>query len=236
MKILAIADVHKNELYQSMLMLALDRERRRAATRSRESQSAVGDPERLVLVVAGDLGHYLRESVQLLEAIEASRVPFLFVTGNHERDRHARERLRRNPQAVWLDERVIVLDGVVFMGLGYAEAGRIGRSRGITIRPRLSALARRLGQLEPEIRKNSPRVLVTHEPPKAFHKHGNQFIDRFAIQHGIKTIICGHIHVKEPTEVETEHFRVINPGPLGQLVEVGTMSPHRDSTPVAEVQ
>lgn len=227
MRIFTVADVHRDEMYQSMFLLALVRERRRFGRRARESaslgrdsQPANRDPARLVLVAAGDLGHYLRESARLLDAIEASRVPFLFVTGNHERDRHARERLRRNPAAVWLDERVTVIDGVVFMGLGYAEAGRIGRSRGITIRPRLSALDRRIGQLEPGIRKNSPRVLVTHEPPRAFHKDGNQLIDQFATRHGIKTIICGHIHVKEPTEIETEHFKVFNPGPLGTVIEV----------------
>lgn len=202
MRILAIADVHRNEVYIDMFREML----------ARENPDAV--------VAAGDIAYYHREADLFLGAIEARGVPFLFVSGNHERDVLLRDRLRRNQKAVWLDEQVTVLNGVVFLGLGYAEAACIGRSRGIKIRPRLSALARRLGKLAPDIRNNAPRVLVTHEPPQVWHRDGNPFIDRFAVQHGIRTVICGHIHVKQPSVLETEHFRVINPGPLGIMVEV----------------
>ena len=100
MRILAVADVHRDEAHIAMFREMLVRER----------------PD--VVVAAGDLGHCHREAEKLIEAIEASGLPFLFVTGNHEREPHAHERLRRNPKAVWLDEQVILLDGVVFIGIG----------------------------------------------------------------------------------------------------------------------
>lgn len=202
MRILAVADVHRDETHVAMFLETLARER----------------PD--VVVAAGDLGHCHREAEKLIEAIEASGLPFLFVTGNHEREPHAHERLRCNPRAVWLDEQVVLHDGVVFLGIGYAEAACIGRSRGIEIRPRLAALVKQFDELAPEIRDSAPRVLVTHEPPRAWHRDGNKHIDLFARQHGIETIICGHLHVRQPSVRETEHFKVINPGPMGMMVEV----------------
>lgn len=173
-----------------------------------------------VVVGAGDFARQhdgLDETIRALGIIDR---PAIVVPGNNETDTALRASCANSwPTAHVLHGETITLDDVTFFGLG----------AGVPVTP-FGAWSFDLTEEDATgMLASCPpgAVLVSHSPP-----HGALDVDASGARKGSRAIraaierteptlvVCGHIHPCAGQETTIGGTRLVNPGPMGQVIEI----------------
>jgi len=199
-KLLAFSDLHR-DLDQAA----------RLADRSSEAD---------VVVAAGDFASIHEGLEETIDALRPISVPTVLVPGNNETEDALRAACDGWEAATVLHGESAEIDGTQFFGLG----------AGIPITPWEGSCdldeeqaARKLSGC-PE-----GAVLVVHSPPKGYCDEsstgdhlGSQAILEAIEAKRPRVAVCGHIHESWGTESEIGPTRVLNLGPSGTAIELGS--------------
>ncbi len=200
MKILAFSDLHRD----------LDR----AAALVERSSGAD------VVIAAGDFASVHEGLDETIGALSAIDTPTVLVPGNNETDDALRAACEEWDAASVLHGEGTEIDGTPFFGLG----------AGIPITPwdwsfdldEVEAAEKLAGCPE-------DAVLVVHSPPKGHcdrsgsgdHLGSQAILDAIEAKRP-RIAVCGHIHESWGTESEIGPTRVMNLGPSGTAIELGS--------------
>ena len=163
-----------------------------------------------VIVCAGDYTHFARPAQALYDVLEKTKVPVIYVYGNHEHDvKSCHINCGKD-----IDNQVLVIDEIAYCGLSGHDL--FNQSRQWRIAEVFDYFKEKLAKIS-----YKKLVLVTHEPPSSWlwpenedKNAGNPLIDSFIKEVGADLVICGHLHVREAAETVIDgHTRVVNPLP-----------------------
>jgi len=203
MRIFAFADSHANRT-------AID-----------ELERVIDHDQPDVIVCAGDYTDFGRFGEATHRVLVRAACPVLYVAGNHETWTPGNTMTDLVPGAVDLAGVIHHVEGVAFCGLSGGDI--FTQARRWRVHEVLADLRHHLGSLQPV-------VFVTHEPPTSWQwpgnedeRAGNPDIADFIERQRPDLVLCGHLHVDAPAEtVLATGTRILNPGPLGAMVEVVT--------------
>jgi len=199
MRILAFSDLHCDNAA--------------AKTIVRESISAD------VVVGAGDFGICGERSIELFDILREIAVPFLLVSGNHDRRSELSSYCETIGNMHLLNDSSQEINGVRFFGLGGEIPARGGAHWNESMDENAAA--------EKLLKAAAHHVLVTHTPPYGYcdlQKDGAHE-GSSAIADAIKKCkpqlcLCGHIHHSWETVEKLEETTVHNLGPKPNWHEV----------------
>jgi Icc-related predicted phosphoesterase len=173
-----------------------------------------------VVIAAGDFASVHEGLEEAIDALSAITVPTVLVPGNNETEDALRAACEGWDAAIVLHGQGTEIDGAQFFGLG----------AGVPITPwdwsfdlDEEQAARKLAGC-PE-----GAVLVVHSPPKGHcdQSSGGEHLGSEAILEAIEAkrpplAVCGHIHESWGAESEIGPTRVMNLGPAGTAIELGS--------------
>lgn len=195
MKILAFTDVHANKkILQALLKNAKQAD---------------------ILLCCGDIsifGEGLKNSLKFLSQIGK---PLLIIHGNHE-DERVLERIDMK-HVVPFHRKPHRIDNYLFLGHGGGGFSLVDHK-----------LEKRLSQLKEKILPGDKVIFVTHAPP---HNTELDYLPLFghvgcrSIAKAIKELkpqffLCGHLHENFNVSQKIGQTVMLNPGPLGTLIEL----------------
>jgi len=192
MRILAFSDLHCDQQAANDIVIA----------------SADAD----VVVGAGDFGIRGQRSLELFEILTNISVPFLLVSGNHDKRSELISYCETRDNIFLLDGSSQEIDGVTFFGLGGEIPARSDASWNETLDEHIA---------EQLLSKATPcHVLVTHTPPYGYcdlqndgNHEGSNAITNAIRQQAPSLCLCGHIHHSWGSIEKLEETTVHNLGP-----------------------
>jgi Icc-related predicted phosphoesterase len=194
MKILAFVDVHANKLAMREL--------------GRKAQDAD------LLLCAGDIsvfGNSLKESIDIMDSWNK---PCLVIHGNHEDEDETRELCERSKHLTFIHGKELTIGGTTITGWGGGGFSR-----------RDTAFERFAAALTPK----SSRILMTHAPPYETAIDFQPFLGAHVGCHSYMDAIArlepalalaGHIHERFGDHEQRGKTIILNPGPLGVMIEL----------------
>jgi Icc-related predicted phosphoesterase len=163
-------------------------------------------------VCAGDIsvfGNYMKD---MLAALDKLSVPVLLIHGNHDEEEEIAELVKEHKNIIWLHKEAFEYKNFTFLGFG--GGGFSDRE------PEFPPFA-----IKHQKKKNI--VLVTHQPPFAttVDELGDYYVGNHDFRDFIDKVqpivaICGHVHENANKHDIIEKTFVINPGPLGRVLEL----------------
>ena len=202
MKVLVFTDIHGNLNVLHMLR-----------------QKAVEENADLVLC-AGDFTVMGQQQSAILSRLNLFRVPVFLIHGNHENEEELVRELPNYPNITFLHKKIIQRDGWWFgsyatsgMGEQYPDQEHWVAEHGQEI-----AAAAATGKL----------VWLDHPPPantscdelaEEWHV-GSISLRKLIEKHQPAYVFCGHLHENFGKEDRIKNTRVVNPGPVGKILNV----------------
>ncbi len=166
-----------------------------------------------LLVCAGDISWFGEGSKEMLAALNKIGLPIMLIHGNHEDDEELAELAKQYKNIRWIHKDTHEYKGYLFMGFG---GGGFSSTE-----PEFVKFAKKHKE-----KKNI--ILVTHQPPYntstdelwSGEKVGNKDFRKFIEETQPILAICGHIHDSHGKQDMINDSVIINPGPLGRVVEL----------------
>ncbi len=169
-----------------------------------------------LIIVAGDLSVFERELDSVLLGLDGIGVPVLIVPGNHEDADTLRESAERYDNVIFLHEATYKVGDYVFVG--YGNPGFMQKEPQMELffaKIKNAVFGKRI-------------ILVTHGPPygtKLDYLEGehvgcksiNKFIEE---NDDVLLAVSGHLHENFGIEDRIKKTKVINPGPMGKIIEI----------------
>ena len=146
-----------------------------------------------VVVGAGDFGIRGERSTELFDILSHLSVPFLLVSGNHDRRHELASYCNNHENLHLLDASTQEINGITFFGIGGEIPSRSGESWNESMEENIAS----------KHLLDAPdfQVLVTHTPPFGycdFQKddthEGSESVTQAIEQRQPKLCLCGHIH------------------------------------------
>lgn len=195
MKILAFTDVHAHKKMLQML-----------AKKAKHAN---------LLLCSGDLTvfeHGLRESLRILTR---AGKPLLVIHGNHEEERTIDHLTMKH--VIPFHRKPYRVGNILFLGHGGGGFSMTDHK-----------LEKRLHTLKEKIQPGDKVIFVTHAPPYGteldylplFGHVGCRTITKAIRELKPHLFICGHLHENFNVHQKLDKTFLINPGPLGKLIEI----------------
>jgi uncharacterized protein len=173
-----------------------------------------------VVIAAGDFASVHEGLEEAIDALRPISVPTVLVPGNNETEDALRAACERWDAATVLHGQGTEIDGTQFFGLG----------AGVPITPWDWSFDLDEDEAAEKL-SDCPEgaVLVVHSPPKGYcdQSSAGDHLGSQAILEAIEAkrpplAVCGHIHEAWGAESEIGPTRVINLGPSGTAIELGS--------------
>lgn len=169
-----------------------------------------------LIICAGDVSLFENHLEEMMKRISKMGKKILVIPGNHETNSIMRKICSFHDSLTFLNKKAIKIGDYVFVG--FTGEGFLRRDQ---------ELERFIKKIKPKI-KGKNVVLVTHAPPyktkldKIGREHcGNKTISNFIqANKNIVLEICGHIHENAGKKDKLNKAILVNPGPLGALIEI----------------
>ena len=198
MKLLAFTDIHSNKkLIENII-----------------NKSKLKKPD--LLVCCGDITLFGSNLEKILFKLNSIKIPLLIIPGNHEEDINMKKNCMKYDNIIYLHKGVYELGDYVFFGFGtggfeerFLEFEKISKKIGKGI-------------------KNKKIIFITHQPPhktkldklEHFGHSGNKSFKEFIIKYKPMLSLSGHLHENFGTMDNIGKSILINPGPLGKIIEI----------------
>ncbi len=168
-----------------------------------------------VLLCCGDFTIFGNNAEKELLRLNKLGKPVILIPGNHEDGNPIDELCEELENVYNADRSVVQLDH--FSVFGYNNGGFTREDK-------------ELENLLPQVKKNmiQPLIMITHGPPSntkldklPFFGHvGNKSINKAIKELKPKILFCGHLHETFGVKDKIENTLIINPGPVGMIVEI----------------
>jgi len=194
MKLLAFVDVHANKL----------------ALRELEKKARDAD----LLVCAGDMSVFGQGLKETLATIDSWNKPCLVIHGNHDDEDDTRALCEKGKNLIFIHQREEKIGALTFTGWGGGGFSRRERE--------FETWAQTLKPL-------NGRVIVTHGPPFEtaidFQPYFSEHVGCQSYTEAIETLqpvlfLAGHIHECFGENEQRGKTTILNPGPLGVIIEL----------------
>jgi len=168
-----------------------------------------------LIICAGDLSIFENGLDYFVHQLSKIKKPILFIHGNHESEEFFSEVCNLFPNTKFIHKKAHKIDNYIFLGYG-------GGGFSLEDKQFEKAMKRLMKQV-----KDEKIILITHAPPhntildkldKEFA--GNKSIRRFIENNNILVAISGHLHENAGKKDKIKNTLVINPGPMGKIIEI----------------
>lgn len=174
------------------------------------------------IIVAGDLGHFLKHDHAMWNALASSGRPVLAVPGNHDGIVTWNDAVERSGVSD-VDGRLVRLGEVAVAGWGWRWEAELWRP-GVRPDPRLQRLRDMLRDVDPR-----KLVLVSHLPPwgvKIARADDGDDLGDDHLRDWIEeahpwAVVCGHVHFPTARTSRIGETLVVNGGREGYVLTVG---------------
>ena len=198
MKILAFADVHGND---NLIDEVIGKAKRKKVE---------------LLVCCGDISIFGDHLNKILMKFNHLGIPMLIIPGNHEEASDLKRVCERYGNIIYLHKGIFEVNNHAFFGFG--GGGFNSKST------EFESISKKVGKRI----KEKKVVLVTHQPPYRnkldfldFFDHvGNKSFRKFIIENKPMLSLSGHLHETFGEIDKIGKTILINPGPLGRVIEV----------------
>jgi len=204
MKVLVFTDIHGDSLIISKLMQKVKKEKPDA------------------MICAGDMTNFGFGLRSILKKFDSTGIPLFIIPGNHETDEEIRiySRDMKNVRSIHL--RPILFHSLYIIGCG--GGGFTAQHAEFEMSEKKFADAMKKMKLQDHKYRT---LIVTHQPPYKteldliFGEHvGSTSIRKFIREHQPDFCITGHIHENEGKQDHIGKTLVLNPGPLGKIMDI----------------
>ncbi|MBW3004898.1 metallophosphoesterase [Candidatus Woesearchaeota archaeon] len=169
-----------------------------------------------VILFAGDASLFENHLEELMAKISEIGKKIFVIHGNHETAAVMKKICSFHDNLIFIHKKTVKLDDYVFVGFSGEGFLRTDKE-----------MEKFLKKIKPKI-KGKKTVLMTHAPPyktkldKIGREHcGNNTITKFIQSNkNILLAICGHIHETAGKKDKVNNATIINPGPLGVIIEI----------------
>ncbi|MFT7615733.1 MAG: Icc-related predicted phosphoesterase [Candidatus Woesearchaeota archaeon] len=166
-----------------------------------------------LIVCAGDFTIFGMHTKEIFEKIAALPVPVILIHGNHENENQVKKFATEHKNVIWLHKDTHEYKNFVFIGFG---GGGFSKTE-----PGFVEFAKN------HMNKKNV-ILVTHQPPFETNLDrldedwyvGNSDFKEFIEQVQPIVAISGHIHDNEYKKDVIKKTLLINPGPVGRVLEI----------------
>jgi Icc-related predicted phosphoesterase len=167
-------------------------------------------------VCAGDISIFEREMDKILARLDSFGKPILIIHGNHESEEHLAKACKGLQNVEFFHKKAKIINNVLFMGYG---GGGFDKHT-----PELADFFRENKEFL-DVAKH--KVFIFHAPPKdtrldfiGKNHNGSQTERMLIFRHKPDLVVCGHFHENFGKSEYMAGALVVNPGPLGWIVEV----------------
>ncbi|MBU2523371.1 MAG: metallophosphoesterase [Nanoarchaeota archaeon] len=204
MKILIFTDVHGDSEIISRLLLKVKKEKPDA------------------IICAGDITNFGFGIKSILKRLDSVNIPLFIIPGNHETDEEIviYGQGMKNIQSIHL--KPAMFHSLYIVGCG--GGGFTQQHAEFEMSEKKFADSMKKVKMKDHKYKT---ILVTHQPPYktlldlVYGDHsGSTSIRKFIQQHQPDYCITGHIHENEGKQDKIGKTIIINPGPLGKIIEI----------------
>ncbi len=171
-----------------------------------------------LIVCAGDFTVFEKNIKKILSCFDNFWKKVFIIHGNHETEKTLRQLCPKFRNLVFMHKKAVLENGVLFAGYGGGGFSDSDKD-----------FERWTGSLKESIAKSKKMVFFSHAPPYGTrldiiqHQHcGNRSYTQFIVQNSarIKMAICGHMHETTGRIDKIGACVILNPGPLGALIEL----------------
>ena len=203
MRILAFTDLHGDEKATGKLLERIKKEKPDA------------------IVCAGDISNFSVGLRNILKKFNLG-IPFLIIPGNHETPEEIQVYSKEFKSITDIHCKHFILDKAFFAGCG----GGGFTSHHAEFEQSEKKFSESIKKLKLQDHKYKV-ILVTHQPPYKTKLDyimgefsGSKSIRKFIEKNQPSYCICGHIHENEGKQDKIGETIILNPGPLGKIIEI----------------
>ncbi len=171
-----------------------------------------------IIICAGDISIFSNDLDKLLFELDKLNKAILIIHGNHETDEDLNKLAKLFNNITELHKKSFVKEKYLFIGYGGSGFSMTDKDFEKTSR-----------KFEKEIKKHKDKktILITHAPPYKTKLDnimgepcGNKSIKNFIKKVNIHLVISGHLHENAGKEDKVKNTIIINPGPLGKIINL----------------
>ncbi len=198
MKILAFTDIHSNKkLIEGIIK----------KSKSKKPQ---------LLICCGDITLFGSNLEKILSKLNKIKIPLLIIPGNHEEDMNMKKRCKKYKNIIYLHRGIYEMGDYTFFGFGTGGF----EDRFLEFEKISSKIGKRI--------KDKKIIFITHQPPyktkldklEHFGYAGNKSFKEFIVKYKPILTLSGHLHENFGKIDNIEKSILINPGPLGKIIEI----------------
>ncbi len=174
------------------------------------------EPE--LIVCAGDFTVFEKNVKKILSCIDSFGKKVFIIHGNHETEQTLRQLCPKFKNLAFMHKKAVLENGILFAGYGGGGFSDTDKD-----------FERWADSIKGSIAKNKKMIFFSHAPPYGTRLdsiqnqyHGNRSYTQFIIQNSTKInlVICGHLHETAGRMDRIGDCVILNPGPLGALIEL----------------
>ena len=184
---------------------------------SEKAYAAVKEKAKKVdfIVCAGDFTVFEHSIERFLKFFDSLEKEVLMIHGNHEDEDSLKEACKPFKNIHFFHKEVVDKDGFVFFGYGGGGFSMTDPEFDDCVRSKIASL------------KGKKIVLITHAPPYKTaidmlgeDHRGNKNFKQFILELHPVLAISGHLHENAGKHELLHKTLIINPGPLGKIIEL----------------
>lgn len=180
-----------------------------------------------LIVCLGDFTIFGQKQDKILKAFHDFDKLFLLIHGNHENGAVVDQQCKKYKNILFIHKKILRIGNLIFMGYGGDGFSFRDKQFETIFAPRFAdGIKKYKTKIEAEGKK-AKTFLLLHGPPygskvDAIHgEHcGNKSFRDFYLKNKIDFVFSGHIHESAGAVEHIKGTTLMNPGPLGMLVEV----------------
>lgn len=170
-----------------------------------------------IILFGGDISEFGHNLLDLLKTFNSLSIPFVIIPGNHEDPQELEEMCKKLNNIIYLHNNQYRFRDFLIIGSG----GGGFSSRDIIFEKYIS-------KVQKSIEKEKKIIFMTHAPfygtkldKLSIIGHvGNKSYKDFIIKFKPKLAVCGHFHENFEISEKLKDTLMINPGPVGKILEL----------------
>ena len=170
-----------------------------------------------LIVCTGDFTLFGDHIELLIKKIASLGAEVLLIHGNHEDETDMKILTKRYPNIEFLHKKMKKIGDYVFIGYGGGGFSR-----------RDPEFVAAMKKLTSKLSKNDKIILLTHGPPygtkidylPGYGHVGSQDYREFIEKHNVVIALSGHIHEGFGKHEKIKNALVMDPGPMGKIIEL----------------
>ncbi len=163
----------------------------------------------------GDMTNFGRNQKEMVDAIASLRLPTLLIHGNHETPESLEKDCQRHEHLIFLHSSAYRVDNHIILGYG---------GDGFSLHDKSFKNVSK--KFKKDIKKDDKIIVMFHGPPNGVldvnftSNTGNKDYRDFIDEVKPDLVLCGHIHESSGMRKILGKTKVVNPGPVGMILEV----------------